>query len=356
MGRIIFHVDMDAFYASVEQRENPEYRGRPVIVGADPKNGSGRGVVAACSYEARRFGIHSALPISQAYRRCPHGVYVRPRMNLYIEASRQIRQVFYSLTSLVEPMSIDEAFLDMTGKAASVGEARRIALQLKSSIRHEQHLTASVGVAPNKFIAKIASDLQKPDGLVIVPPQSIHEFLDPLPISRIWGVGPKMAERLKQHQLETIAQLRQVPLERLVQLFGKMGNHLWGLSHGIDERPVVTSRNPKSIGHEVTFSEDTRDEDKLKTTLVRLSEKVGERIEKKSLVFKSVCLKLRYSDFTTLTRQSSLHTPSSDPALIAATACRLFADNWDRQQKIRLIGVSVSALQPGSEVVQLSLF
>src|ERR1051325_2688598 len=214
--RSILHVDMDAFYASVEQLDHPEYKSKPVIVGADPKGGMGRGVVAACSYEARKFGVHSALPISRAWKLCPEGVYVRPRMSRYVEISHQVMDVFRRFTDLVEPLSIDEAFLDVTGSVALHGSPESIASEIKRVIREETHLTASVGVAPNKFLAKIASDLRKPDGLVIVDETASAEFLRDLPISRLWGVGPKTGRRLEAMNLKTIGQVAAVPRESLV--------------------------------------------------------------------------------------------------------------------------------------------
>ncbi len=256
MNRWIFHVDMDAFYASIEQRDHPEFRGRPVVVGADPRQGFGRGVVAACSYEARKFGIHSALPIGQAYRRCPDAVFVRPEMAKYRETSRHIRKIFAEITDLVEPISIDEAFLDVSGLVEEPVAAVKLARDLKLRIRSKEELTASVGIGPSKFIAKIASDLRKPDGLLLIRPEEVRRFLDPLPISRIWGVGPRTAERLRKMGVATIRQLRQIDVETLKQRFGKMGGHLSQLANGVDDRPVVGEREVKSISQEHTLLEE----------------------------------------------------------------------------------------------------
>jgi nucleotidyltransferase/DNA polymerase involved in DNA repair len=354
--RTIFHVDMDAFYASIEQRDQPQYRGKPVIVGADPRGGAGRGVVAACSYEARRFRIHSALPISQAFRLCPHGVFLRPDMPKYARVSREIRKIFRSVTDLVEPISIDEAFLDVSDKVASPREALTLAKGLKSRIRREQELSASVGIAPNKFLAKIASDFRKPNGLFLVRPQEIQRFLDPLPISRIWGVGPRTEEKLKKLNIHTIGQLRQHEKSSLLRKFGKHGEHLWELSNGIDNRPIVTQRKPKSIGHEHTFSEDIGEEERIVGTLNRMSRKVTDRLHRHQALGSTVCLKLRYSDFTTITRQSRLNSPVAEAEEIAEIARRLLLDNWDRNQKVRLVGVSVSGLRDEKEVRQMRLF
>src|SRR5262249_54805783 len=245
--RSILHVDMDAFYASIEQIDQPEYKGRPVIVGADPKAGTGRGVGAACSYEARKFGVRSALPISRAWKLCPQGVYVRPRMGRYVEVSKQIMNVFRRYTDLVEPLSIDEAFLDITGSIALFGPPDRIARSIKQEIRERTGLTASVGLAPNKFLAKIASDIRKPDGFMILGENEVEDFLKNLPISRLWGVGPKTELRLHQLGFRTIGEVAVASRESLIRALGSLGEHLYQLSRGQDERPVVPNWEPKSV-------------------------------------------------------------------------------------------------------------
>ena len=347
--KTIFHVDMDAFYASVEQRNEPRYRRRPVIVGADPKSGQGRGVVAACSYEARRFGIHSAMPISRAYRLCPDGVYVRPNFPEYVKVSRSIRDVFRSFTELVEPLSIDEAFLDMTDLVGPGSNGSQLATSLKREIQRKEALTASIGIAPNKFLAKIASDLEKPDGLVVVNQSEIQSFLDPLEIRKLWGVGPKTEGRLRQSGFHTIRQLQEADKETLQQQFGKLGQHLWSLSRGIDNRPVVTQRTPKSVGHERTFAEDVGESSTLEETLGGLSHSVAERLHRSGLSARTVMLKLRYSDFTTITRQSSFKDVFDQAPEIFTVALRLLHKYRDPRQRVRLIGVSVSSLEPPPE-------
>lgn len=358
MSRIIFHVDMDAFYASVEQREHLEYRGKPVVVGADPKGGLGRGVVAACSYEARRFGIHSAMPIGKAYRRCPQAVYLRPDFVKYTQASRAIRKIFLSFTDLVEPVSIDEAFLDMSKHACAEASALESARLIKQEILASQHLTASIGVGPNKFVAKIASELEKPDGLVLVGEKEVQRFLDPLPICCLWGVGPKTSAKLKKMGIEMILQLRQFERDLLIRQWGKMGEQLWKLSHGIDPRPVVVHREPQSVGHETTFSRDVWETDRLKRTLEHLCESVSRRLHKHHLSGKTVTLKLRYSDFRTLTRQHTFAQLLHDATDIFFVAERLFEKLRDPNRRVRLIGVSVSMLQDPSSppARQLKLF
>lgn len=356
MTRCIFHVDMDAFYASVEQRDRPVLRGRPVIVGADPLQGGGRGVVAACSYEARRFGIRSALPISQAYRLCPDGVYLRPNMARYKAVSLRIRSIFRELTDLVEPLSIDEAFLDVSSRIDGYQSALKVAAGLKSEILDRERLTASVGVASTKFVAKIASDLRKPDGLVLVRDSEIQSFLDPLPASRIWGVGPKTEERLAKLGISRIGELRGLDPRVLHRRFGRLGEHLWRLAHGIDPREVVVHREAKSISQERTFGEDTGDRDRLERTLRELSATVADRLERAELSARRVFLKLRYSDFTTLTRQVNCREPLRAAPDICRIVTGLLSKHGDRRRRIRLLGVGVSALEGRTEDRQLKLF
>lgn len=356
MARTIFHVDMDAFYASIEQRDHPSYQGRPVIVGANPKSGAGRGVVAACSYEARRFGVHSALPIGAAYRRCPDAVFVRPDMAKYRVVSKQIRGLFLDHTPLVEPLSIDEAFLDLSRDVVSANHALELGEKLKHEIFDQYQLTASVGIAPNKFVAKIASDLKKPDGLVQVTEDKLQQFLDPLPIGRLWGVGPRTEEKLKAMKIHLIGDLRSVERASLIRSFGKGGDHLWRLSNGIDDRPIVTSHQPKSVGHETTFSEDIRNMAKLEATLRGLSEKVSRRLHGHTLTGKTITLKIRYSDFETLTRQATLRNAVSNAPDIYRIAHKLLRKHRDAEQYVRLIGVSVSHLEIPGTARQLTLF
>ena len=334
---------MDAFYASIEQLDNPEYKNRPVIVGADPKSGKGRGVVAACSYEARKFGVRSALPISRAWKLCPEGVYVRPRMQRYVEVSRQVMEVFRQYTDLVEPLSIDEAFLDITGSIALLGSPEEIAQSIKKEITIATGLTASVGLAPNKFLAKVASDLKKPDGFVIVGEEDVAQFLRDLPIARLWGVGPKTEHRLHEMGFHTIGQIAVVPREALVRSLGTLGEHLFQLSQGKDDRPVVPNWEPKSISSETTFEEDTADRDLLLRTILELSDHVAARLRKEEYRARKVTLKLRYSSFSTHTKQTSLDRLIQTGEEIAEVARMLFS-RFPMEQKIRLIGVSAGDL------------
>jgi DNA polymerase IV len=341
--RSILHVDMDAFYASVEQLDHPDYKGKPVIVGADPKGGSGRGVVAACSYEARKFGVRSALPISRAWKLCPEGVYVRPRMDRYVEVSKQVMEVFRRYTDLVEPLSIDEAFLDITGSVKLLGPAEQIASAIKKEIKERTGLNASVGLAPNKFLAKIASDLKKPNAFVVVRESEIETFLHDLPISRLWGVGPKTEQRLREIGFKTIGDVAAASRESLVRSLGSLGEHLFQLSHGKDDREVEPNWEPKSVGTETTFGEDTADRELLLATILELADHVGVRLRKDGYRARKVTLKLRYSDFETHTKQQSLKKAIVTGGEIAEVARGLFA-SFPMKKKIRLIGVSAGDL------------
>jgi len=354
--RVILHVDMDAFFAAIEQRDHPQYRGKPVIVGADPKGGKGRGVVSTCSYEARKFGVHSAMPISQAYRLCPQGIYVPPNGKLYQQVSREIFEIFYEFTDAVEPLSIDEAFLDVTGSLRLFGTGREIAEKIKQRIYEKEHLTASVGVAPNKYLTKIASDLEKPDGLVVVNPDRVQEFLEPLDISRLWGAGVRTQEKLRKLGIQSIGDLAKFPLPMLEQQFGKMGRHFYNLAHGLDDRQVEYDQSVKSVSNEHTFSRDTADAVTIHQTLFYLSEKVGYRLRKKGLKGRTVHLKLRYENFSTITRNKTLPEAIDNTEQIFTTVKSLFEKNYQPNRKVRLLGVGISGFGETEGGVQLSLF
>ena len=355
MQRIILHVDMDAFFAAVEQREHPELKGKPVIIGADPRQGRGRGVVSTCSYEARKYGVHSAMPISQAYRLCPQGIYLRPNGKLYRQVSQNIFNIFYEFTDLVEPLSIDEAFLDVTGSRRLFGDGPTIARKIKERIKEKEQLTASIGVAPNKYLAKIASDLEKPDGLVVVEPDKIEAFLWPLDISRLWGAGERTQQILRKMGINTIGDLARFPLSVLKQKLGSAGEHFYRLAHGIDERPVKVTEEVKSVSNEHTFGQDVRDVELIRKKLVYLCEKVGYRLRKKDLKGKTIHLKLRYDNFSTITRNLTLSQPTNQTRQIVDVILDLFEKNYMTGRKVRLIGVGVSGfdVQAGK---QTSLF
>jgi DNA polymerase IV len=355
MNRTILHVDMDAFYAAVEQRDHPEYRGKPVIIGSDPKQGKGRGIVATCSYEARKFGVHSAQPISQAWRLCPQGVYLQPEMGKYERVSGRVMTIFLEFTDMIEQVSIDEAFLDVTGSEKLFGAGPEIAAKIKKRIREELGLTASVGVAANKFIAKVASDLKKPDGLVVVEPGHEREFLAPLPVGRLWGVGPKTEASLKLAGLERIGQIADLQHGELTLRLGKTGAHLWQLAHGIDDRPVLPEEGFKSIGHEVTFEHDTADLELLHATLLSLSEKVTYRLRSNRARARTIAVKYREADFSTYTRRTTLNNPVNTAEIIFPAAQKLFKSLLRDQVLVRLIGIYASNLEIDAAGTQMSL-
>jgi DNA polymerase IV len=340
---------MDAFYASVEQRDRPELRGRPVIVGADP---SGRGVVSAASYEARRFGVHSAMPIGRAARLCPDGAFLPVDMDKYAAVSREVMAILAAFTPLLEPVSIDEAFLDVTGTERLHGDGPAVARTIKARIAASLRLTASVGVAGNKFVAKVASDLRKPDGLVVVAPGTEADFLAPLPVSRLWGVGRVTGEGLEAMGLQTIGQLAAVPAEFLEARFGSSGRGLRDLALGRDDREVEPFAPPKSMGAEETFGRDHRDAERLAATLREQAERVARELRAGGFAGRCVTLKLRFADFSTLTRR---HTddPTQDGLAIYRRA-RALLDRIPLRQPVRLIGLSVSSLGPAA-AGQLSL-
>lgn len=357
MTRTILHADMDAFFAAVEARENPEIADRPIVVGADPRAGRGRGVVAACNYAARKYSIRSAMPISEAYRRCPEAVYLRPRMPLYAKVSQRIMQILEGYTELVEKLSIDEAFLDVTASTRLFGDGVTIARRIKHQVSEQERLTVSIGIAPNKFLAKLASDLEKPDGLVVVEPGRERAFLDPLPIERLWGVGPKTAERLHALGLLTIGDVAAARLETLERQLGQHhALHLHALASGQDDRPVEPERERKQISRETTFLSDTDDRDLVQRTLLALTEEVAARLRRRGLAARIITMKLRLAPFETLTRRQTVGSDLTTTDTIYPIALQLLraADPGDRP--IRLIGVGVSGLHAPGSATQLRLF
>ncbi|MGE5598919.1 MAG: DNA polymerase IV [Bacteroidota bacterium] len=352
-GRWIIHLDMDAFYAAVEQHDHPALRGRPVIVGGPPDS---RGVVSTCSYEARRYGVRSAMPLREAARLCPEGIFVPGRISRYIEVSRQVFAILDQYSPLVEPLSLDEAFVDVTGCERLFGPAPCIARQMVARIREELGLSASAGVAPNKFLAKVASDLRKPGGFVVVRPGEEEDFLADLPVGRLWGVGPKTEEHLRRPGLRTIGALRAVPRAALVASLGEAGALLHDLSRGRDDRPVTAGEAAKSIGQEITFQRDTDDREYLAGTLLLLVDRVARRARKSGVRGRTVVLKLRDQEFVTVTRRRTLDRPTDREEAIYETARAMAEDlAWGRG-KVRLIGISLTNLRGADTGLQGALF
>lgn len=348
----IIHVDMDAFFAAVEQRDNPELIGKPVIIGGDPHS---RGVVSTCSYEARKYGVHSAMPLREAYSRCPHGIFLPGHHDTYAQVSREIRQIFFRFTPLVEPLSLDEAFLDVHGCERLFGNSVKIGLMIKDAIKKEVDLTASVGVAPNKFLAKLGSDLEKPDGFVVITKDRIRDVLWPLPVTRLWGVGEKTAEVLLAKGIRTIGMLARLDMKILESNLGKMGKDLYYLANGIDERKVEVEYGAKSIGNETTFAEDTNDVEFLETTLLELAEQVGRRLRKSDVMGRTVNIKLRYANFKTITRAKTLQRATNSTQTLYEVGLELLRGTDLFNKTFRLIGLSVSNLTEETNQ-QMSLF
>ena len=349
-GRVILHGDLDAFYASVEELDDPSLRGRPVIVGGNPDE---RGVVSAANYEARRYGVHSALPLRTAARLCPQAAFLAGRPERYRQLSRQVMAIFASFTPLLEPISLDEAFLDVTASVAAFGDGESMAHRIKERVRDEVGLVVSVGVATNKLCAKVASDLRKPDALVVVPAGDEAAFLAPLPIRRLWGVGPQAARALADYGVTTIGQLAAMPEGSLRRRFGQHGSDLARRARGIDDSPVVPVQRPKSIGHEHTFDRDTADVARLEATLLDLAESVAGRLRHHGLAASGVQLKLRYEGFETLTRQAPLPRQSRESEPLYSATLALLRRTLVEGRGVRLIGLTAIGL---SEEQQLTLF
>lgn len=352
--KVIAHIDMDAFFAAIEQRDNPQLKGKPVVVGADPKSGHGRGVVSTCSYEARRFGIHSAMPISTAYKLCPHAAFLPPHMSKYQSVSDKIFEILYDFTPEVEPVSVDEAFLDLTGSFHFYKTPRDTCLKIKERIKEEVNLTASIGIAPVKFAAKIASDACKPDGLLEITQEKLFDFLWPLAIDKLWGVGPKTKTVLNKMGIRTIGDLAAAPLEKLKETLGENGQDLFDLARGIDERDVFVNDEVKSVSHEHTFDKDISDKEEIYKTLLDLSERVSRRLRKSDLKGKTLTLKIRMQGFNTYTRAFTFGEKTNFADVIYKKAKELFDEFYPPGKKVRLLGVRISNFE--ELYVQESLF
>ncbi|HAF71274.1 TPA: DNA polymerase IV [Candidatus Acetothermia bacterium] len=344
MERWVLHVDMDAFYASVEQLDNPSLKGRPVIVG-----GLGpRGVVATASYQARAYGVHSAMPMARARRLCPHGVFLPPRFARYQELSSRIQAILREYTPLVEPISLDEAFLDLTGTQRARGSPEQVAREIHTRIPREVGLPCSVGLGPSKLLAKLASDSAKPGGLRVIKPEDVIAFMSPLPVERLWGIGPKTAQRLTQQGIRTVQDLRGVDVALLSSWFGpKVGTHLWRLARGLDDSPVIPVREAKSFSQEVTYPEDLYDQEVIRAEVRRLAHMVAGRLKEEGFLARVVRIKVRWEDFVTNTRQLRLPEATDNVVLLSEAAVELLS-RLETGRGVRLVGVGVAGLVPAS--------
>jgi DNA polymerase IV (DinB-like DNA polymerase) len=346
--RIILHVDLDSFYPSVEIREHPELKGKPVVVGADPKGGAGRGVVSSASYEARKFGVRSAMPISRAWKLCPDCVFLRPHFDLYVPASAAVMKILKGHADKFEQGGIDEAYLDLSTKVKDFEEAGLFAKRLMEEVQEMENLTCSIGAGPNKLVAKIASDYKKPYGLTVVRPEAVRDFLFPLKVGKIPGVGPKTERALGELNIETIRDLASLEPETLTKLFGIWGTRLHEFANGIDDSEVVEGYETKSIGRDITFERDIDDEAQIFHVLDELAEEVHADLIENGFKFKTITVRVRYEDFDTHTRSKSLLFPTNDKDILRNNAKRLIALFLERDRKIRLIGIRVSTLiHPG---------
>ena len=357
MSRVVFHMDMDAFYVSVERRENPDLNGKPVIVGADPKSGTGRGVVMACSYEAREMGIRSGMPIGMAWRKVPTAVYLRPNYELYGAVSESVINVLRSYADILEHVSIDEAFLDVTSKVHGFDDASGYAARVKAAVREREGLACTIGVGPNKSIAKIASDLAKPDGVKVVRPEEVAAFLDPLPVTKISGVGTKTAELLERVGVRTIGELARFPGAELKKILGKNSVWLWGIARGMEQLPVEERPDPKSISVERTFDRDVSEWTTVQETLRDVAHNVFLRARAQGATFRTIGIKIRFEGFQTHLRERTLGSHVLDEKVLTDVAQDLAKEFAGRKRRVRLLGVRVTHLErPKTKQPQLTAF
>jgi DNA polymerase IV (archaeal DinB-like DNA polymerase) len=346
--RVIFHVDLDAFYVSAEVRENPALKGHPVVVGADPEGGKGRGVVVACSYEARKFGLRSGMPISIAYRMCPQAVYLRPSWGLYEKTSEEVMATLRGFADKFEQSSIDEAFLDVSARVSGSASAKKLAFDLKAAVKDKHGLTCSVGIAPNKSSAKIASDRNKPDGMTFVPNDGVEAFVSQLPVKVIPGVGAKTQEFLKEKGIESVGQLQKVDGKQLLTWFGKNGVWLWGVVHGQENIEVKEQELPKSLSVERTFREDVSDFAEVRKEAADASSELFRRLKTAHLAYRVGGIKIRFKGFETHTREKTLTTHSESEELLQGTVSSLLGEFEGRGQPVRLVGIRVADLKPAT--------
>lgn len=354
-SRKIIHIDMDDFFASVEERDDPSLNGKPVIIGADPRKTGGRGVVSTCNYEARKFGVHSAMSSKEAYERCPQAIFISGNYSKYREVGMQVREIFHRYTDLVEPMSIDEAYLDVTHNKLGIKSAIKVAKLIQHDIWNELHLTCSAGVSYNKFLAKLASDFEKPHGLTLVLPEQAQDFLKELPIEKFYGVGKKSVEKLHALGVYDGADLLEISEMELIDRFGRFGYDLYRRARGINNSPVKPNRERKSIGSERTYAKLLYNEADIKAEIAKNAQRVAQTLEKNQKFGKTIVLKVRYADFKTLTKRVTLEKMTRDLAVIEQTANSIFDSLEESQSGIRLLGVTVTGLEEEHEDIILDL-
>ncbi len=356
MSRFIFHCDLDCFFAAVEIRDNPEYKGKPVIIGADPKGGKGRGVVATCSYEARKFGLHSALPISKAYQLCPHGIYLRPSSSKYSEASKKVMTILHSYSPSFQQVSIDEAYIDVSGICNNYEEATALALEIQKEIYHKVGITLSIGCAPTKSIAKIASDQNKPNGITVIKPDEIHSFLYNMDITRIPGIGKKTKKYYNKLGFYIIGDIIKTPLDIMIEKFGKYGKWVWEIANGLDNREVKEFQEErKSISKERTFYEDTGDFNLILSKFEEINSRIHTYVEKHNIYYRTITLKIRFEGFLTFTRSKSLNYPFQDKEKVMNIILSLYNEFSKYPKKVRLIGIKLSNIEKQKNKKQLQI-
>jgi len=352
-SRKIIHIDMDAFFASVEERDNPDLKGKPVIIGSDPRKTGGRGVVSTCNYEARKFGVHSAMSSKEAYERCPQAVFISGNYQKYRKVGMQIREIFKRYTDLVEPMSIDEAYLDVTENKLGIKSAIKIAKMIQYDIWQEVHLTCSAGVSYNKFLAKLASDFEKPKGLTLILPEDAQDFLEKLPIEKFYGVGKRSVEKLHQLGVFTGADLLEIPEMTLIDFFGRFGYDLYRKARGISNSPVKSNRIRKSIGSERTYGKLLYEEDDVKSEISKNAQRVVDTLQRNHKVGRTIVLKVRYSDFSTLTKRITLDDVTNDFEVIDQVAKTIYDSLDESKLGVRLLGVTVTGLEDNIQPLNL---
>ncbi|MFX1379340.1 MAG: DNA polymerase IV [Promethearchaeota archaeon] len=356
MNRIIIHCDLDCFFAAVEMRDNPQYKDKPVIIGADPKEGKGRGVIATCNYEARKYGLHSAMPISQAYRRCPHGIYLRPNGDKYYKVSSQVMEILESYSDDFQRVGTDEAYLELTGKTQDYGEAEEIAKKIQREIIEKIGITISIGIAPTKSLAKIASDENKPNGITVVNPENIAFFLKDMDITRIPGIGKKTKVYFYKIGLKKIGDIINTPLPKMIELFGKHGRWIWNVANGLDNRKVKEFHEKrKSISAERTFYEDTNDFSIILKKLEEINQKIHKTVIKHHISYRTITLKIRLTGFETYTRSKSYDLPIQDQTTVLKTVLDLYKEFKYNKKKIRLLGIKLSNFDRNLKIKQTNL-